>query len=294
MNELRLILNSFFYYLIKKIMKKIYEIIVDQIIEKLEEWIVPWKCTWKWWVPINYSNNNEYKWINRLLLSMNNFNTNYYLTYKQVKNLWWNINTWSKATKIIYWDIKNKTVGDKDNVEVEDKRIITKYYNVFNIEQTDIIPTENIIDHIEQSTNVLSESIIKSYKGKPTIEHGKNPCYIPSIDTIHIPNKQSFISSDEYYSTLFHELVHSTWSKNRLSREWVIQKNYYWDNKYSREELIAEIWSMFLSNYAWIDISTSNNSIDYIKGWLKFLKWNKRDIIIASSNAEKAVKYIAW
>lgn len=273
-------------------MKKIHEIIVDQIIEKLEEWIVPWQRTWQWWVPINYSNNNEYKWINRLLLSMNDFKTNYYLTYNQIKNLKWNINKWSKATKIIYWDIKNKAVGDEDITDENNKKIITKYYNVFNIEQTDIIPNEKIVEQIEQDKNYsLSKSLINNYKNKPNIIKWINPCYIPSSDTIHIPNKQSFITCDEYYSTLFHELVHSTWSKERLSREGVVQKNYYWSHKYSREELIAEIGNMFLSNYAKIE-STNNNSVSYINWWLKFLKWNKRDIIIASSHAEKAVWYI--
>lgn len=272
-------------------MKKTYEIIVDQIIEKLEEWVIPWKKSWKGWVPVNYSSNREYSWINRLILSMNDFKINYYLTYNQIKSLKWNIKKWSKSIKIIYWDIIDNKEWQWES-DIDNKQVFTKYYNVFNIEQTDIIPTENLVEQIEEPNNLLAESIISNYRDIPNIEYGTHPCYIPSKDTVIIPNKESFISGDEFYSTLFHELIHSTWNKNRLSREWITENNNYWSNKYSREELVAEIGSMFLSNYSWVDNRVVDNQVAYIQGWLSYLKGNKLDIVKASKDAEKAVAYI--
>lgn len=277
-------------------MKKVYEIIVDQIIEKLEQWTIPWKKSWQWGVPINYSSNREYKWINRLILSMNDFKTNYYLTYKQVKILWWNIKSWSKATKIIYWDIiDNKEELVSSDHKENNKQIFTKYYNVFNIEQTDILPSENITEQVEQDIDYnKSKSILSNYKDKPKIVKWTNPCYIPNSDTIQIPNIELFTTKDEFYSTLFHEMIHSTGNKTRLAREWIISKNNFWSNNYSTEELIAEIWSMFLSNYAWIENTVIDNQISYIQGWLTYLRGNKLEIIKASNQAEKAVAYIIW
>ncbi len=277
-------------------MKKVYEIIVNQIIEKLEQGVIPWRKSWWGWVPTNYLNNREYKGINRLILSMNDFSTNYYLTYKQIKKLKWSIKPWSKATKIIYWDIIETETDSELSVCDESetsKKIITKYYNVFNIEQTDIIPKEDLVMQVEKDNDYsLSQSVIKNYIDKPKIVEWYNPCYKAKSDTIEIPSMWLFSSWDEYYAALFHELVHSTGSEGRLKRESIISENYFWSYTYSREELVAEIWSMFLCNYVWVENIVIDNQVSYIDNWLEFIKWNKLDIIKASNQAEKAVSYI--
>ena len=75
---------------------KAYEILVDQIIEKLEQWIIPWNKPWVWWVPSNYISNKSYRWFNKLVLSINDFEDNRYLTAKQIKELWASIKKWNK------------------------------------------------------------------------------------------------------------------------------------------------------------------------------------------------------
>ena len=62
--------------------------------------------------------------------------------------------------------------------------------------------------------------------------------------------------------------------------------------KYSKEELVAELGAMMLCEYFDINAKNKKNSTAYIKGWSEFLKNNINAIITASSKAQKAMEYI--
>lgn len=275
---------SSFYYL-KILIMRAYEIIVDQIINKLNEWVLPWNKPWQWSHPINYETKIKYKWINKLILLFDDYKDKRYLTLKQINKLWWTLKKWSVWTKIIFWQLKESEESKKYNYP------LIKYYNVFNIEQTewlDLVPIEK-----ENNLNSYNKAswIIKNYLNKPKIVTWNKACYNPMEDLITIPDKKKFNSTDDYYSTLFHELIHSTWNTKRLNRFW--DKVYkYWSNEYSFEELIAEIGAMFLSHEVWIIKNTKDNSIAYINWWLEYLSKNKKLIIYASSQSQKALDYI--
>jgi antirestriction protein ArdC len=48
----------------------------------------------------------------------------------------------------------------------------------------------------------------------------------------------------------------------------------------------------FLCGHAGIDNITINNSVAYIQGWLKALKDDKKLVIMAAAQAQKAADYI--
>jgi antirestriction protein ArdC len=114
------------------------------------------------------------------------------------------------------------------------------------------------------------------------------------MDYIQVPCKEQFNDIMEFYSTLFHEMVHSTGHRDRLGRLDVgVKLASFGSEEYSKEELIAEIGSAFLMNHIGIEtIKTFKNSAAYIQSWLKVLRDDKRFIVSASSKAEKAMKYI--
>jgi len=93
------------------------------------------------------------------------------------------------------------------------------------------------------------------------------------LDHIQIPK---FESSEEYYSTLFHEIAHSTGHETRLNRKGVTESKKFGSHDYSYKELIAEISSAFLCNFVKIE-NTFDNSAAYIQGWSKILKDNKKN-----------------
>ena len=280
--------------------KNTYDKITKLIIEELEKGNIPWKQPFYGEnAPKNLMTKREYKGINRLILSFYTFKNDYerplFLTYLQCKQLGGYIKKGEKGYPVVYYGVlereeEDEETGEKITVEIP----FCRYSTVFNIDQTEGIPKEKIPalkvnDNL--TPNERAESIIKGYKDSPKIIHTAKAraFYNPSLDIIHLPNKEQFFSTDEYYSTLFHELTHSTGHEKRLNR--LKDEAFFGNEEYSKEELIAEIGASFLCAKAGIE-KTIKNSVAYIQSWLKALKNDKKLIFKASSEAEKAVKYI--
>jgi antirestriction protein ArdC len=101
-----------------------------------------------------------------------------------------------------------------------------------------------------------------------------------------------FDSAEEFYATSFHELVHSTGHKSRLDRPEITHEGIMLADSYSKEELVAEMGAAFLANICGIDGKTFNNSVAYVQGWMKRIKDDKRLIVKAASQAQKAADFI--
>ena len=115
--------------------------------------------------------------------------------------------------------------------------------------------------------------------------------YSPMLDRVLVPSRKQFKSEAEYYSTLFHELVHSTGHENRLKRNTF---GYGTDEKArAREELVAEIGASVLCKYVGVDSEGQfQNNVAYIERWKSFLEEEKGAFIYAACRAQKAVDFI--
>lgn len=117
--------------------------------------------------------------------------------------------------------------------------------------------------------------------------------YAPLLDTVVVPMISQFTNAEEYYSTAFHELTHSTGAKHRLNRLAEGKAAAFGNLEYSKEELVAELGAAMLVNHCGIETEKSfRNSAGYVQGWLKALNNDQRLIVSAASKAEKAVNYI--
>lgn len=152
----------------------------------------------------------------------------------------------------------------------------------------------NDIEPIEKA-----ESILHDYWNREniTVEHvkGNDAYYSPSRDLIRLPLFEQFTDANEYYSTAFHESVHSTMKENRCNRTEDRKGRLvaFGSNEYSKEELVAEIGSANLMNIVGIETKKSfRNSTAYIQNWLSVLKNDVKFIVSASGRAEKAADYI--
>jgi antirestriction protein ArdC len=97
------------------------------------------------------------------------------------------------------------------------------------------------------------------------------------LDRINCPPISDFKVSEEYYCTLFHEMIHSTGYTSRLARTGIKTKGVaFGDEAYSKEELVAEMGAAMLCGVAGIDNSTIDNSASYIDSWLRVLKKENR------------------
>src|ERR1035437_146935 len=113
-----------------------------------------------------------------------------------------------------------------------------------------------------------------------------------SFDYVQMPERTCFESMEEYYSTLFHELTHSTGHPARLNRSSLTDFERFGDHHYSREELVAEMGAAFLAGYCGIENRTINNSAAYLANWLKALKDDSRMVLVAASQAQKAADLV--
>lgn len=108
-----------------------------------------------------------------------------------------------------------------------------------------------------------------------------------------MPDPQHFCSREAYYSTLFHELTHSTGHEDRLKRSTLMDLCKFGDTNYSKEELVAEMGATFLCAICGIENSTIDNSAAYLRGWLAALRHDKKLLITAAAQAQRAADFIS-
>jgi antirestriction protein ArdC len=140
----------------------------------------------------------------------------------------------------------------------------------------------------------LCDSIVTGWESRPGL-HLNSPTeyrayYRPSTDSVHMPVRSRFVDAPHYYSTLFHELIHSTGHESRLNRTF---GDHFGDELYSKEELVAEMGASFLCAITGIaNEHTDRNTTAYIQNWISKLEEDNRLIVHAAANAQKAADCI--
>jgi len=282
--------------------RDVYTIVTDQIIKQLEQGTVPWRKPWTdAGPPQNLVSKRHYRGINVWMLSMQGYEHNLFLTWRQLKELGGSVKKEEKASIVIFTRWVEKKV--KLDIEGEQKEEILKkpflrYYKVFNIAQCDGIPSELLPKNNTGKNNPIEtcESIYKNMPNAPEIREEHDLAYYQGHgDFINMPLMTMFESSESYYATLFHELVHSTGAPMRLNRRaWIKETSFASSNedKYSLEELVAEMGACYLESVTGIVDAQFQQNAGYIDGWLSKLKSDKRFIIIAAALAQHATDYI--
>lgn len=274
--------------------KDIYEMVTNRIIEQLEKGYIPWQKPWTGVHDGAYNriSNKPYSLLNQMLLSK----TGEYASFKQWTELGGHIRKGEKAEIVTFWKIQQIEEENEDGEKIIKQLPLLRYYNVFHISQVEGVEPKSIdlneLQPIEEAERIKTEYMQREHI-KILEKVTDKAFYSPSLDYIQVPCKEQYQNIEEFYSTLFHEMTHSTGHKVRLDREDVKDCMYFGSENYSKEELCAELGSAFLINKLGIASSKSfNNSTAYIQSWLRVLKNDKKFIISASSRAEKAVKYI--
>ncbi|MGE3608587.1 MAG: ArdC family protein [Bacteriovoracaceae bacterium] len=266
----------------------VYEKITAQFIEALNKGIIPWKKPFIG--NANFISKKEYQGINSLATACKNFTCPYWVTFNQAGDLGGKIKKGEKGTAIVYLQYKEKIIENDLGEEEIKKGFLLRYSTIFNLEQTEGILWEPVN---ENKAITGADSIIANYKNAPEIIYKENRAYYsPLRDTVNMPKKQNFVSSEEYYCTLFHELVHSTGHLTRLDRPELSNMAFYNSHNYSKEELTAEIGAAFLCHEAGILNVTQANSEAYIASWAKALENDPKMIMEAAGKARRAVGYI--
>lgn len=271
-------------------MKDVYAEVTARIVEQLEQGVIPWKKPWiASGAAISHSTGKPYSLLNQILLAR----PGEYATFKQIQQEGGRVKKGAKSSMVVFW----KWLEQEDEETKEIKKIpFLRYYNVFHIDQCEGIKAKHSkpLPNIAQPDEA-AEAIARDYLTRSGVrlihEEGNRAFYRPSTDSITLPLLAQFKNTSEYYSTLFHEMTHSTGHSSRLDR--LTKVAAFGSEDYSKEELVAEIGAAALVNHAGHETSSSlTNSAAYIQSWLKALQDDKRLIVSASGRAEKAVNLI--
>lgn len=261
--------------------------VTERIISQLEKGIVPWHQPWYGKAGcISGVTGKEYSLINQCLLGR----PGEWLTFKQISDLGGKVKKGEKSRMVVFWKMYEKETDEKDKdgkPKVETIPVL-KYYNVFNIDQTEGITSKfNPAFEVDTSDDDEAESFIFDYLDRENIicdvAKGNSPSYNDSTDTILCPEVNQFKTSESYFSEMFHLMITSTGHKTRLDR----------DIKSKKEQLISEIGAASLCNILGLETKdTFDNSAAYIQKWIGALEEDKHLILSAAGKAEKAVKFI--
>lgn len=273
----------------------VYQIVTDQIIKQLENGVAPWRKPWRTEAPCNLISGKEYRGINPFLLAPQGYGSRYWLTFNQANKLGGHIRKGEKSSIVTFWNVGDeRVVKSADGTERKTRPFLLRFYRVFNVEQTEGIAdklglgkTSPRIPNLDQC-----EAIVSGMPHRPAITQDGRAWYRPSTDTVGIPARTAFHSAEDYYSTLFHELVHSTGHASRIGRPGIEQLNTFGSEAYSREELVAELGASMLCGIVGITPSTIENSAAYLQSWITALRGDSKLIISAASAAQRAADYL--
>lgn len=240
-----------------------------------------------------------------------------YITFHQCKKEGGSVKKGAKGWPVVFWKFLQKETTDPTTGEVTKETIpMLKYYVVFNVEDCDGIKPKHTpapvtvevpITHTEDATgdtdelNDTAEQIIADYVNRAgngfhilKDEVSTRAYYSPALDYVQVPMRAQFNDMPEYYSTLFHELGHSTGHSSRLNRFEIGSKSAsFGSESYSREELVAETTSATILNALGLETgNTFRNSSAYIKGWAEHIKSDPMLYVTAATRAQQAVDMI--
>ena len=269
--------------------KAVQEQMVDNIIAKMQAGEIPWKRPFPNGKPQSVRG-HFYRGINFWVLSLvgSKYNDPRWITYKQAEERGGHVKKGEKGVLICYWDrikVADKKTGEPKMI------MFCKASWVFNVEQTEgcNIPefVKNKLDFVPQER---AEEILANWQNKPKIEFGGfQACYMPTMDIINMPAKESFTSIEAYYETLFHELGHSTKHASRMNRERDGDNRL---EKYSKEELVADMFSAMMMAECGMDSpELVENVAAYCQSWIQVFESDPKVLIDASKIAQKCVDY---
>lgn len=269
-------------------MSKVYQIVTEKIIRKLEQGTVPWRQPWINAAAVNWRTQKPYRGINAFLLDPGE-----YATWNQVIESGGKVKPAEAKNYaiVVFW----KWLEKKDEETQENEKIpFLRYYRVYEInKQCEGLQSKRQTETFDHDPIEEAEKIKGGYRQAPPILFAPGKAYYsPVKDIISIPELKDHYKAEEYYSTMFHEMVHSTGHPKRINRASITDIAAFGSEIYSKEELIAELGAAMLCAQARIDNSTIDNSASYIAGWLRKLKNDKKLIVQAAAQAQKAVDYL--
>lgn len=282
-----------------------HEEFAQKIIESLKAGTAPWQKPWnddtERMPPHNPVSDAVYRGVNRINLSLANYDDPRWMTFKQARDQGLVVKQGSKATTVIFYqwsqekdrvDDKGKTIlgdnGQPQKVAVALERPILRFAHVFNGEQiAGLEPLQRVAKAHTWDDHARAEKILSSSKAVIKHDQNKKAFYRPRTDSIHLCPKEAFDTPSKYYATALHELGHWTGHPNRLDRDF----GPFGSPIYAMEELRAEISSWMLGQELSIGHDPDQHTA-YVASWIMALENDPSEIMRACRDAEQIKDYV--
>lgn len=261
---------------------------------------------------------NAYRGCNRAFLpimaSQHKFRLPLWMTVPQMNDLGVYVKRGQSGFPVSFTDIyiKNLKTGTKSNVSVEDfdkmsiaqresegleKMFRTKWYKVFNIEQTNFAEVfPNSMEELHRlfgasdgqavRSELLDKMVSEDAWLCPIIVDGKKAAYDMDSDSITIPDKSAFVDDKTYYNTLVRCMAESTGSEMRLDRG--IWSDIQGDK--AKEALVCQLSAASMGALLGIGYTLDDSDIKYFKKWIEEAKVNPEFIYGAVQEASRATE----
>src|SRR5579883_2578640 len=284
--------------------------VTDGIIKMLEEGTAPWQKPWQpgaLEMPLNPTSERSYRGGNAVQLMAVGVSRGYddprWMTYRQAQENGWQVKQGEKGTQIEYWEFPNRrsesnreagtehVSDDGPADQKQPRRMIHRVYTVFNAKQIEGIPEHQPKQREEFEIVNAGESILKNSGAQISHDQNDRAFYNRNVDAIHLPQKSAFSKAADYYGTALHELGHWTGHTSRLNRETLNSSKNFGDENYAREELRAELASIFLAAERGIPHDPANHAA-YVGSWIKALQDDKNEIFRAAKDAHRATDFL--
>ncbi len=289
--------------------------VTDRIIQMLETGVAPWQKPWNPTdasldMPMNPTTGKTYRGGNAIHLMATSLQRGYgdprWMTYRQAAGLAWQVRKGEKGTQIEFWEVKagrdtrSQPVrdGDSDGHQPADEhgdhhgnRLIHRVYTVFNAKQIEGIPEwtakqRSAFEVVEAAEQILQNS------GAPILHDQSDRAFHNRLaDSIHLPEKHAFNDAAGYYGTALHELAHWSGHPSRLNRATLTESYRFGDISYAKEELRAELASVFLAAERGIPHDPEQHAA-YVSSWINVLKQDKNEIFRAAHDASRAADFL--
>jgi len=244
-----------------------------------------------------------YRGINVWVLASAGYSSPYWLTYRQAQEIGGYVRKGEHGSPVVFWKWLEKGEESQDGEETDStsRQVpIARLYTVFNVQQCELperlrplLAIDNALGADTHQQIAACEQIIAHMPQRPAIQHGEARAYYrPLADTVNMPARSLFPKTEHYYSVLFHELTHATGHASRLDRATLRDMLAFGDTNYSKEELCAEMGAAYLCGMAGIVNETVDNSAAYLQGWLSKLRNDKKLLVQAAAQAQKAADFI--
>jgi antirestriction protein ArdC len=269
-------------------MKNLHQQVTDQILNSIDA-AGEWKPCWIGapGIPKNGVTGRRYNGINILVLwcaaMAKGYSSSKWATYQQWQEAGGQVKKGERSTVAVLY----KTVEKQDNPD--ERYRLSRAFNLFNAAQVEGIATVEAPQFVTTwEQHDAAEQMIRRTGAR--LEHrGHQPCYVPAIDTIWMPERQHFVNSEGYYATAFHELAHWTGAKGRLDRD---MSTKFKTASYAMEELVAELASSFVMSELEMTSRIKEEAASYIRHWRDAMKADNTAIFTAAAAASKAADYV--